>query len=158
MASAACPRAEHNLIRYRDAGPGLHELARSKFPRVHAVAALKSEPNGLPMRVLRGCSEASSRAASTSTAGSNVTLKTNGVGFQVISTKGPDRGNAEVWIDGTRRATINLYAAGQQPAQVVYTVEGLANATHQVELRALGSRTAPSTANRVDIDGFIALR
>jgi hypothetical protein len=45
-----------------------------------------------------------------------------------------------------------------QPAQVVYTVEGLANATHQVELRVLGTRTAPATANRVDIDGFIALR
>ncbi len=96
--------------------------------------------------------------SSNSTAGSNVTLKTNGVGFQVISTKGPDRGNAEVWIDGTRRTTVNLYAATAQPAQVVSTVEGLANATHQVELRVLGTRTAPSTANRVDLDGFIALR
>ena len=96
--------------------------------------------------------------SSSSTAGTNVTLKTNGVGFQVISTKGPDRGNAEVWIDGTRRATVNLYADTVQPAQVIFTVEGLANATHQVEVRALGTRTAPSTTNRVDIDGFIALR
>ncbi len=97
-------------------------------------------------------------STNTGVAGDNVTLKTTGVGFQVIATKGPDRGNAEVWIDGTRRTSVNLYAASVTPAQVVATVEGLANATHSVELRVLGNRTAPSTANRVDIDGFIALR
>ena len=97
-------------------------------------------------------------STNTGVAGNNVTLKTTGVGFQVIATKGPNRGNAEVWIDGTRRASVNLNAATEQPAQVIATVEGLANATHQVELRALGTRTAPSTSNRVDIDGFIALR
>jgi hypothetical protein len=93
-----------------------------------------------------------------SAAGTSLTLKTNGIGFQVISAKGSDRGNAEVWVDGTRRAIVNLYADTVQPAKVVGTIEGLAKATHQVELRALGTRTAPSTANRVDIDGFIALR
>ena len=60
--------------------------------------------------------------------------------------------------DGTRVATVNLYSATVQPAQVIYTREGLASTTHQVELRVLGTRTAPSTGNRVDIDGFIALR
>ena len=91
-------------------------------------------------------------------AGNSATLKTNGTGFQVISTKGPDRGNAEVWLNGTRVATVNLYATTVQPAQVVFTRENLANATHQVELRALNTRTAPSTGNRVDIDGYLAVR
>lgn len=96
--------------------------------------------------------------SSSSTAKTGMTLKTTGTGFQIISTRGPDRGNAEVWLDSTRVATINLYAPTLTPARVVFTREGLANATHQVELRALGSRTAPATGNRVDLDGFIALR
>ncbi len=86
------------------------------------------------------------------------TLKTTGTGFQLVSTRGPDRGNAEVWVDGTRAATVSLYAPSPSPASVVYTRAALANATHQVELRPLGSRTPPSTGNRVDLDGFIALR
>ena len=42
-------------------------------------------------------------STNTGVAGNNVTLKTTGVGFQVIATKGLNRGNAEVWVDGTRR-------------------------------------------------------
>ncbi len=41
---------------------------------------------------------------------------------------------------------------------MVYSRQGLANATHTIELRFLGTRTAPSTGNRVDLDGFTALR
>ncbi len=96
--------------------------------------------------------------SSSSTVRTSVTLKTTGTGFEVISTLGPDRGMAEVWIDGTRAAAVNLYAATVKPAQSIFAREGMANATHQVELRALGTRSAPSTGNRVDIDGFIALR
>ena len=56
-------------------------------------------------------------------------------------------------------ATVNLYAAdGAARAASSTAGEGLANATHQVELRVLGTRTASSTGNRVDLDGFIALR
>ncbi len=96
--------------------------------------------------------------SSSSAARTGATLKTTGTGFQVVSTLGPDRGNAEVWLNGTRVGILNLYAATLTPARVVFTREGLANATHQVELRPVGSRSAPSTGNRVDIDGFIALR
>ena len=96
--------------------------------------------------------------SSSSTARNGATLKTTGTGFEVISTLGPDRGNTEVWLDGTRVGTVNLYAPSVRPARSIFTREGLANATHQVELRALGTRTAPSTGNRVDIDGFIAVR
>jgi hypothetical protein len=96
--------------------------------------------------------------SSTSVAGNSATLKTNGTGFQVVSTKGPDRGIAEVWLNGTRVATVNLYAPTVTPASVVFTRENLANATHQVELRALNTKTAASMGKRVDIDGYLAVR
>ena len=88
----------------------------------------------------------------------NAVLKSTGTGFAIVATKGPDRGNAEVWVDRTRVATISLYAPTVTQAQVVFVREGLANATHEVELRVLGTRTAPSTGNRVDLDAFIAVR
>ena len=96
--------------------------------------------------------------SSTSVAGNSATLKTKGVGFQVVSTRGPDRGIAEVWIDGTRAGTVNLYSPTLTPASVVFTRENMANATHQVELRVLNQRDASSSATRVDIDGFLAVR
>jgi hypothetical protein len=85
-------------------------------------------------------------------------LKTNGVGFQVVSTMGPDRGRADVWIDNVRAGTVDLYSATQQTGVVVFKSAVLANATHQVELRPLGQRNTASTSNRVDIDAFIVVR
>ncbi len=96
--------------------------------------------------------------SSLSVSGSGATLKTTGTGFQLVSTRGPDRGNAQVLRNGTVVATVSLYAASVQPARVVYSVEGLANATYELELRPLGTRTSPSTANRVDLDAFLAVR
>ncbi len=107
-------------------------------------------------QTLAGAFGGSVRQSSTAT--SSATLRTTGTGFQVVSTRGPNRGNAEVWLNGTRVAIVNLYAATEQAASVVYSRQGLANATHSIELRVLGTRTAPSTANRVDLDGFTALR
>ncbi|MCW2639112.1 MAG: Fn3 associated [Dactylosporangium sp.] len=88
-----------------------------------------------------------------------VLYKVTASGVQLISTTGPNRGRAEVWVNRTRVATIDLYSPAEQPRQVVWSREGMATNTPQdVEVRVLGTRNPASTGNRVDVDGFLSLR
>jgi hypothetical protein len=100
------------------------------------------------------------QVSSNATAGSTISWRaTTPANLAVVSTKGPDRGNAEVWIDGVRVGTVNLYADTAQPSTVVFVSGALAaGKDHEVELRPLGTRTAPSTGNRVDLDAFVSVR
>jgi hypothetical protein len=85
-------------------------------------------------------------------------LKADGIGYQVVSTLGPDRGKADVFVDNVRAGTVDLYSPTLQTATVVFKSNVLTNATHQVELRPLGTRNASSSGTRVDIDAFIVQR
>jgi hypothetical protein len=89
-----------------------------------------------------------------------VTLnKITASGVQWIGTKGPNRGRAEVWLNGARVATIDLYAPTEQARQVIWSREGMAtNTTQTIEVRVLGTRNAASTGNRMDVDGFLTMR
>ncbi len=88
------------------------------------------------------------------------TYKFTGTSVAWVTTKGPNRGRVNIQIDGVTVATgVDLYAATQQPGQIVFTVAGLtANRTHQITIQVLGNRNPLSTGNRVDIDGFVAMR
>jgi hypothetical protein len=88
-----------------------------------------------------------------------VLYKVTASGVQFISTKGPNRGIAQVWLNGTRVATIDLYAPTEQPRQVAWSREGLpVNASQQVEVRVTGTQNAASSGARVDVDGFLTTR
>jgi hypothetical protein len=64
-----------------------------------------------------------------------------------------------VWLNGTRVATIDLYAPTEQPRQVAWSREGLpVNASQQVEVRVTGTQNAASSGARVDVDGFLTTR
>jgi hypothetical protein len=93
-----------------------------------------------------------------STAQANVRYNFTASTIQFISTKGPNRGNVQIIIGG-QTTTVNLYAATEQPRQVVFSRTGLpTNSQTTIEVRVPGTRTAPSTANRVDVDAFVTLR
>ena len=73
--------------------------------------------------------------------------------------KGPDRGKAEVWLDGTKVDTVNLYASSAKPRSVLYGAAALDSAgPHTLEVRVLGAKRAVSSDSRVDVDAFVALR
>jgi chitobiase/beta-hexosaminidase-like protein len=79
-------------------------------------------------------------------------------GFAVVSTLGPDRGKAQIKIDGQIVATIDLYSATQQTAQVVYAMNNLNPAsTHTVQVVSTGTKNAASSAAKVDYDAILAL-
>jgi hypothetical protein len=77
----------------------------------------------------------------------------------LVSTLGPDRGIAQIKVDGTVVATVDLYSATQQTAQVVWAENGLAaGKTHQVQLVATANKNPASTSAKVDYDAILALK
>jgi hypothetical protein len=76
-----------------------------------------------------------------------------------VSAKGPDRGKAAVSVDGVVVQTVDLYASAPQPKRVVFTKSDLdPTGGHTVTVQALGTKNAASSATRVDVDAFVALR
>jgi hypothetical protein len=100
------------------------------------------------------------------TAGSGNVQPANQVQFSIngnaawVSTLGPDNGLAQVQVDNGTPQVVDLYSPTVQPAQVVWTVGGLAPGAHTVTVTVLGKKStlnlAPcNTGNkcaRVDID------
>jgi len=77
-----------------------------------------------------------------------------------VSTLGPDRGKAQITLDGVIVATVDLYAPTLQPAQVVWSSSALkpAPATHTLKVTVLGTKNAASTGQRVDYDAVLTLK
>jgi hypothetical protein len=75
-----------------------------------------------------------------------------------VASTGSNRGKAEVWVDGVKVKTVDLYSATAQPRKMVFTKAWSTSANHTLEVRALGTKNAASTGTRVDVDAFVALR
>jgi Tol biopolymer transport system component len=77
-----------------------------------------------------------------------------------VASTGPNRGKAEVWVDGVKAATVDLYAPTAQPRKMVFVKAWATtpSANHTLEVRALGTKNAASSGKRVDVDAFVALR
>ena len=98
--------------------------------------------------------------SSSSVAGSFATLPTgfSGSAVALVSTLGPDRGVAEITVDGQIVATFDLFAPTLQAGQIVWSTSGLAPGAHTIKVSQLGTRQAASLSTRVDVDAFIALK
>jgi uncharacterized delta-60 repeat protein len=71
-----------------------------------------------------------------------------------VAPKNPSRGKAEVWLDGVKRATVDLRSPTTQPRRLVFVKEGLnPSVTHNLEVKVLGTAGRP----RVDVDAFVVL-
>jgi hypothetical protein len=70
-----------------------------------------------------------------------------------------NRGQADVYLDGAKVATVDLYSASNKSRTVVFSKAGLdPSVIHTLEVRALGTKNAASTGKRVDVDAFVVLR
>jgi hypothetical protein len=95
----------------------------------------------------------------TSASGARAQFAFTGDEVAWVSTKGANRGKAEVWLDGVKVATVDLYSASTQTRQVVFSQGGLdPSKSHTLEVRVLGTKNAASSGKRVDVDAFVALR
>jgi hypothetical protein len=89
-----------------------------------------------------------------SVAGNSVRYAFSGTNVGVVTTLGPARGMASVWLDGTQVASLDLYAATLQTARVVWA-SGVSSGSHVLEVRVPGTKNPLSTSARGDGDAFI---
>jgi hypothetical protein len=94
----------------------------------------------------------------TSSAGKTASFSFIGSDIAWISTRGTDRGIAEVRIDGVLRATVDLYNATLQGRRVVFAATGLTPGQHVIEITVLGRANSAATGTRVDIDALAVLQ
>jgi beta-N-acetylhexosaminidase len=76
-------------------------------------------------------------------------------GFAIswVAYRGPTRGSAAVYVDGVRRATINLHSSSYHASQIVYAIHWSTSGTHTITIVNLGTSGHP----RVDVDAFVRL-
>ncbi len=90
--------------------------------------------------------------ANSSTASATYTVPAGTRWVAWISDKGPDRGQASVYVDGQKLSSVDLYAAGTADRTLVW-FRGLKSAqSHAVQIRVAGTSNPQSTGARVDVD------
>ncbi len=98
-----------------------------------------------------GASGGHLRAASDD--GASATFEFTGRSVAWVAPKGPSRGSAEVWVDGSYRTTIDLRRSGPRARAVVFATSWSGRGDHTIEIKVLGTDGHP----RVDVDAFIVL-
>ena len=84
---------------------------------------------------------------------SQSTFAFTGTGFRLIAPMYTSGGQADVYVDGIRKATVSLYSSTIRYGQVIYTSTGLSTATtHTVEIRVLGTKRSESSGTNVGFD------
>jgi hypothetical protein len=87
---------------------------------------------------------------------STATFSFTGKSFGFLTTKGRNRGKAQVSVDGGAPATVDLFQAAVGPRRMVFVMNGLTAGPHTVVVKLAG-KNAAATASRVDVDAFLSL-
>jgi hypothetical protein len=107
---------------------------------------------------MTSASGGSLRHASAADASASLASFSNALNVAWVAPKGPDRGKAEVWLDGALASTADLYTSTLQPRKSAFVKNGLDPAVaHELEVRVLGTKNASSSGTRVDVDAFVVL-
>ncbi len=88
------------------------------------------------------------------TAGKSASYKFTGRAIAWVSTRGPARGSAKVYIDGVLAATVNLNHSSTSYRYVAFQRTWSSSGTHTIKIVVSGSSGHP----RVDIDAFEVIR
>lgn len=93
-----------------------------------------------------------------STTGSIVAYVFKGTSIAWIATTGPDRGTAEVLLDGKKVSVVDLYSSEVAFGRGAIVLNGLdAAQSHRLEIKALGSGNEEAEGTQVNIYGFVRL-
>jgi N-acetylmuramoyl-L-alanine amidase len=90
----------------------------------------------------------------TTTAGASASVSASARGLAFVTTRGPGRGQARVYVDGVLKATVDLNAASTQYRYVAYVATWSFVGTHRLTIVVVGTAGHP----RVDVDAFEILR
>ncbi len=109
------------------------------------IAYVKTWSTSSNSKYLGGSTKYATAAGATAT----YTFTGRAIGF--VSTKGPSRGKAEIWIDGVKMATVDLYASSTKYRVLAYQTSWTDLASHTIMVKVLGTSGRP----RVDFDSFL---
>ena len=123
-------------------------------PVTFSLASVPSSTNIVYAKTWSTASSSSYLGGSTryaSSAGATVTYTFTGRAIGFVSTKGPSRGKAEIWIDDVKVTTVDLYSSTTKYRQLAYQTSWLAAGPHKIMVKVLGTSGRP----RVDFDSFL---
>lgn len=75
-----------------------------------------------------------------------------GTGVQWIGRKGPSLGKADVFVDGTKVAVVDLYNESQVHQQVLYSASGLSDGAHRLRIVRSGAQNPASKGKDISLD------
>jgi hypothetical protein len=87
-------------------------------------------------------------------AGLIATFNFTGDKVEFYSKKRPDRGQAEVFIDGTSYGIVDFYDSNTLWNQLVFQSPVLTAGSHKLEIKTLGTKNASANASQVDLDAI----
>jgi hypothetical protein len=95
-------------------------------------------------------------AALSTTAGARATLTFTGTGITWIGAKGPQTGIANVFLDGALVASnLDTFSStGEKIQAPIFTLTGLANASHTLAVEVTGQQNPASTSPLIVVDAF----
>lgn len=93
-----------------------------------------------------------------SAAGATASLEFTGTSVCWVTARGPASGKAEVWLDGARVASLDLYSSKTQVRKLAWGRNGLSAGTHVLEIRVLGTKKTSSTGTNVIVDEIVVLQ
>lgn len=74
-----------------------------------------------------------------------------------VTYKGPNRGKAEIYVDGTRVKVVDLYSAKTRARQVVFKRSWASSGSHEIVVKVLGKKNSSSKNTRVGVDAFVSI-
>jgi hypothetical protein len=94
------------------------------------------------------------RAMKAEGAGASATLLFTGTGVSFIGFKAPVTGILNIYLDGVLAATVDTYAAAEEPQAVIFTRTGLAAGPHILRIEATGTYGPSSCCAWIAVDAF----
>ena len=92
------------------------------------------------------------RAMSSQVVGASARITFTGQQVAWVSTVGPTRGQARVYVDGAYVRTLDLRGSSIATRRIVYVQAWTSSETHTLEIRVVGTSGRP----RVDVDAFLS--
>ena len=83
-------------------------------------------------------------------------LSFNTSGVRWIARTNSFAGIADVYVDGVKKASVDLYSATTKYQQQVYEISGLSETNHTIRVVRTGTRNASSGGSNLIVDAFVA--
>ncbi len=126
----------------------------TKLRRVQEKSGAVSYAGGWKSVSLSGASGGHVKKSSSTGATASYTF--SGTSVALVTTTGPRYGMVEVWLDGVRQTTLDLYSASRHTQQIVWSPAApLSAGNHTLQLRVTGTKRPASGGTRVDLDAFL---